>query len=68
MEVLDDGLEVEALEFLSVIEGLAHGIGQLRVLVQDLQIQLIGPPVCVGWGSSRCVFQSAVRERALCFV
>jgi hypothetical protein len=68
MEVLDHGIQVEALELLGVIEALAHGIGQLRVLVQDLQIQLIGPPICVRSGSSRCVFQSAARERALRFV
>ena len=67
-EVLDHGIQVEALELLGVIERLAHGIGQWGVLVQDLQVQLIGPPVCVRWGSSRCVFQRAARERALCFV
>ena len=52
MEILDHGIQVEALELLGVIERLAHGIGQGRVLVQDLQVQLIGPPVCVCWGSS----------------
>ncbi len=29
------------------------------ILAQDIQVQLIGPPVCVGCGSSRCVFHGA---------
>ena len=66
MEVPDHGIQVEALKLFGVIECLAHGIGKWRVLVQDLEVQLIGPPVCVRWGSSRCVFQSAVRKRAFC--
>jgi hypothetical protein len=36
------------------------------VLVQDLEVQLIGPPVCVAWGSGHGVLASAVRERAYC--
>ena len=47
MEVLDHGIQVEALELLGVVERLAHGIGQRGVLVQDLEVQLIGPPVRV---------------------
>ena len=69
MEVLDHGIQVEALELLGVVERLVHGIGQWGVLVQDLQVQLIGPPVCVRSGATRQgVFASTARERALCFV
>jgi hypothetical protein len=45
MEVLDHCLQVEALEFFGIMELLAHGIGQRRVLAQDPQVQLIGPPL-----------------------
>src|SRR5258706_6936896 len=37
MEVFDHGIQVEALEFFSIIELLVHGIGQGGVLVQDLR-------------------------------
>jgi hypothetical protein len=38
MQVLDHGMQVEALELFGVIELLAHGIGLGGVLVQDLQV------------------------------
>ncbi len=47
MEVLLQGIEVELLELLGVVELLAHRIGQGRVLVENLQVQLIRPPVIV---------------------
>src|SRR5579871_5939333 len=49
-EVFLEGRQVELLELLGVVERLAHGIGQGRVLVQYLQAQLIGPPVPIGPG------------------
>ena len=61
MKVLDHGIQIETLEFFGVIELLAHRIGQRRVLVQDLQVHLIRPPVAVR-GSG-----GAVVERALGF-
>src|SRR5882724_8493190 len=65
MKVLHDGIEVEVLEFFGVVEILIHGIGQRGVLVQHLQIQLIRPPVRIGWSGfvSRC----ATHDRALRF-
>ncbi len=61
MQVFDHGIQIETLEFLGVIELLAHRIGQVRVLMQDLQVHLIRPPVAVrGSGGS-------VVERALGF-
>ncbi len=59
MQVLDHGVEVEALELLGVVERLAHRIGQAGLLVQDLNVQLVRPPVTVGPGSGR------VHHRAL---
>ena len=47
MKVLDHGIQVEALEFLGVVERLAHRIGQGRVLVENLEVQLVRPPVTV---------------------
>jgi hypothetical protein len=48
MQVLDHGGQVEALELLGVVELLAHRIGQGRVPVKDLNVQLARPPVSVG--------------------
>ena len=47
MEVLDHGVEVEALEFLGVVERLAHRIGQGRALMETLKVELVRPPVAV---------------------
>ena len=43
MEILDHGIEVEALEFLGVVERLTHRIGA----VETLKAQLVRPPVAV---------------------
>jgi len=61
-EVLDHGIQVEALEFFSIIELLAHRIGQEGVLAQDSQVQLIRPPVPI-----RRSRVSTARYRALGF-
>ena len=42
VQVLDHRIEVEALEFLGVVERLAHRIGQGGVLVENLKVQLFG--------------------------
>src|SRR5262245_6328033 len=47
MQVLDHGFEVEALEFLGVVERLAHWIGQSGVPMETLEVQLVRPPVSV---------------------
>ena len=39
--------EIEFREFLRVVEFLAHWIGLRRVLAQDRQAKLLGPPVAV---------------------
>ena len=44
-EIFDHGIQIEALEFLRVIELLAHGIGLGRVLVQNVYVEMIRPPV-----------------------
>ena len=61
-KVLLQRLIVKALELLRVIEVLAHRIGLRGVLVQDIQVQLVRPPVTVCSG-----FAAAVMERALRF-
>ena len=69
MEVLDHGIQVETLEFLGVVECLAHRIGQRRVLVEDLQVQLIRPPVSIDPGKNSLMSSSVLpspRHRA-CF-
>src|SRR5262245_37751071 len=47
MQVLDDGLQVEALEFLGVVERFAHRIGQGRIPVKHRNVQVVRPPVPV---------------------
>ena len=64
-DVLLQGIQVEFLELLGVVELLAHGVGQGRVLVEDLQVQLIRPPVSIRPGPSRRVSLSPVHHRAL---
>ena len=50
-EVADHGIQVEAPEFLGVIERLAHRIDLGRVAVETLEVQLIRPPVPKGPGA-----------------
>src|SRR5690606_27117150 len=39
---------IEAQKLLGVIVVLAHGVGLRRVLVENLEVKLLGPPVLVG--------------------
>ena len=62
-DVLLQGIQVELLELLGVIEILAHRIALGRVLMKDLQVQLIRPPVPVRHGPGRRV---SVGRGAMC--
>jgi hypothetical protein len=46
-QILPEGVEVEGRERLRVIELLPQRIGLGGVVVQDLQVELVGPPVAV---------------------
>ncbi len=46
-QVLFQGLQVQLLEFLGIVEGLAHRVDLGRMLAQDLQVQRIGPPLAI---------------------
>ena len=48
-------IEVEGLERCGVIEVGPHRIGHRRVLAQNLQVELIGPPVTVAGAFGRVV-------------
>src|SRR5690242_9544869 len=67
MQVLDHGVQIEALELLSVVERLPHRIGQWRVLVQNFQVELIWPPTRIRRRSSHRVSARANLYRALGF-
>ena len=67
-KVLLHGREIEALELLSVVEALAHRIGQGGMLAQDVQPQLVRPPVTVRRAAAGHVFVSPARYRALAIV
>ena len=47
MEILDNRIEIEALKFLGVVEGVAHRIGRRGVGVQDADIEMLRPPIAV---------------------
>src|SRR3981189_316532 len=59
MQVLDYGVEVEALEFLGIVERFAHRIGGGRVRMEHSDIEVLWPPVAVP------VSAGAAGERAL---
>ncbi len=60
-QVLFDRFHVKALEFLGIVETLAHRVGERGMLMQDLQIQLLGPPVTVGGAAASSVVEGAFR-------
>src|SRR5471030_154539 len=64
MQVLDHGVQIEALELLGVVERLSHRIGQGRVLVQNLQVELVRPPARIGRGPSHRVSATSNLYRA----
>src|SRR5690606_15561921 len=47
-EVFFEGPVIEAQKLLGVIVVLAHGVGLRRVLVENLEVKLLGPPVLFG--------------------
>jgi hypothetical protein len=61
------GIQIERLEFLGVIELLAHRIRLRRLLVESLQVQLIRPPMLVRRGPNRRVSVRSAQYRALAF-
>ena len=47
IQILLEGIVVKALEGRGIVEVLAHGVGSLGVLAQNVQLEAIGPPVTV---------------------
>src|SRR5215467_4067037 len=60
MQLLDHGVEVEALELLGVIERRTHWIGQLGVAMENRNVQLVRPPVTVPVSTRERAFASVV--------
>ena len=67
-DVLLDRVEVEALERLGVVEVPAHRVRQGGMLVQHVELQLVGPPVPVRGAAAGGVSASPVHDRASAFV
>ncbi len=65
VDVLLDGRQIQRFEFLGVVEVFTHRIGQRRVLTQNIQFQLIGPPIAVSGAAPGGFVHSAARERTL---
>ena len=69
MQILDDCIEVEATESLGVVKALTHRVRRPPMLMQDVQPQLIRPPLRIGLGfSSDCRVASCAGKRALRFI
>jgi len=47
VQILDHRIEIEGLEFLGVVEALAHRVREVRLLVQNAKIELVRPPITV---------------------
>jgi hypothetical protein len=60
MEVLDHRIEIEAFELGRVVEVHAHRIGQFGVLVQDSEVEAVGPPMLVAHDLARVMRDSAM--------
>ena len=45
MQVLDHGVQIKAFELIGVIKRFTHRVGLRGMLVQDVQLELIRPPV-----------------------
>ena len=54
-----DRFQVEALELFGIVEVLTHRVGLGRVSAQDLQVQLVGPPVAVRGATTGGVMKGA---------
>ena len=65
LEVLLERLDVELLEFFAIVEVGAQRVGLGVVLVQDVEVQRLGPPVHVRTLSRR---HAAVHDGAFAFV
>ncbi|MCY1308456.1 hypothetical protein D9M70_584660 [compost metagenome] len=46
-EVILHRWQIKLFEFLGIVEGFAHRVGKGGILVQDLQVELVRPPVTV---------------------
>ena len=60
-------VQVKCFELLTVVEILAHWIRLGRVLVENLQVQLIRPPVLVRRGPNRRMSMRSAQHRAFAF-
>jgi hypothetical protein len=67
VEILDEGVQVELLEGFGVVEVRAHRVGLGGVLVEDADLQLVGPPVGIRRGACNGVLADIARERAFGF-
>ena len=63
MQILDHGIQIEALELFCVIEVFLHRIGQSGVLMQDGQVQLMWPPGEIPLDALRSGGDSAMHGR-----
>jgi hypothetical protein len=47
MEIFLHGLQVETIKLFSVVKALAHRVRPRGMLVQNIEVQLVRPPVPV---------------------
>jgi hypothetical protein len=76
VEIFDDGVEVEGLEFFGIVEIFAEGVAFGGMLMEEAEVKLLRPPILVamdsgGSGDGAVEFTAVVRAFSfvwVCFV
>ena len=67
-EVFHHGIQIEGFEFTGVIKIRRHRAGHIGLLMQDAQLELLGPPCGIGHPTRHSILADAMRKRALAWV
>ena len=68
VKILLQGLQVEFLELIGVVELPAHRVTHRRMLMENIEVQLVRPPVLVGPSLMSSVRAIPMHYRAFLFV
>src|SRR3954447_22821282 len=68
MQVLNHCIQIETREFLGIVESLVHRIGYGGVLMENMNVQLVWPPITVRPRPTGLVSATPARYRACIFV
>ena len=65
-EVFFERGEVEAFEFFGVVEVFAHGVGLRGMLAEEIDAELVRPPIAVGGAAAGDVFEGVLCNCGSC--